>query len=159
MFKTILHPTDFSSTSELAFGLALSLARDHGGRVIVLHVAAPPSAYVMDEVVVPPAVQDLEPLRKRLAEISSNVADVSVERRLVEGDAADEILREAETSKCDLIVLGTHGRQGISRLIMGSVAEQVIRRAQCNVVVAKTPSSGPVANDETTGGDQSDKDR
>ncbi len=66
---------------------------------------------------------------------------VQVEHRLEEGDAASEILRVAREGKCDLVVLGTHGRTGLRRLLMGSVAEQVVRQAPCPVVTVKAPSA------------------
>jgi nucleotide-binding universal stress UspA family protein len=58
---------------------------------------------------------------------------------LQEGDPATEILRIAQECKCDLIVMGTHGRTGVARLLMGSVAEHVVRKAECPVLVVKTP--------------------
>jgi nucleotide-binding universal stress UspA family protein len=58
---------------------------------------------------------------------------------VVEGNAAPEILRVAEESHCDVIVLGTHGRTGLARLLLGSVAEQVVRRASCPVLMVKGP--------------------
>jgi nucleotide-binding universal stress UspA family protein len=64
---------------------------------------------------------------------------VSVEYYLEEGKAVDVILRLAEELRCDLIVMGTHGRTGVGRLVMGSVAEQVVRRALCPVVTVKCP--------------------
>jgi nucleotide-binding universal stress UspA family protein len=62
-----------------------------------------------------------------------------VERRLVIGDPALEILDEAQESKVDLIVMGTHGRSGLGRLLMGSVAESVVRKAACPVLTVKAP--------------------
>jgi hypothetical protein len=69
-------------------------------------------------------------------------ADARAERRLEEGDAVTEILRVAEEAPADLIVLGTHGRTGLARLLMGSVAEQVVRRAPCPVLTVKAPLEG-----------------
>jgi nucleotide-binding universal stress UspA family protein len=65
-----------------------------------------------------------------------------VEYRLEEGFAATEILRLAEEAKADLIVMGTHGRTGLSRLVLGSVAEQVVRKARCPVLTVKAPFPG-----------------
>jgi nucleotide-binding universal stress UspA family protein len=65
--------------------------------------------------------------------------EVSVERHLVAGEPAAEILRLARTQKCDLIVMGTHGLAGLDRLLLGSVAEQVLRRAPCPVLTVKAP--------------------
>ncbi len=64
---------------------------------------------------------------------------VSVERHLLKGDPADEILRLARLSQCDLIVMGTHGLTGLDRLLMGSVAERVLRKAPCPVLTVKVP--------------------
>jgi nucleotide-binding universal stress UspA family protein len=60
---------------------------------------------------------------------------------LLEGDAADEILRTADKEGCDLIVMGTHGRSGLDRLLAGSVAESVMRRAKCPVLTVRTPTT------------------
>ncbi|MBL8792304.1 MAG: universal stress protein [Planctomycetia bacterium] len=135
----ILHPTDFSSRAEFAFRLACSLAQDHGARLVLLHVM--PTAFVYGEVGVavgPESYRDtvLEQLHRLHAP-----AGVEVEYRLEEGDPADTIVRTAEEAGCDLIVLGTHGRRGLTRLLMGSVAEQVVRRAPCPVLTAKTPAA------------------
>jgi nucleotide-binding universal stress UspA family protein len=64
---------------------------------------------------------------------------VKIEHRLAEGDPAREILRVARETGCDLIVMGTHGWTGLGRLLMGSVAEQVVRKATCPVLTVKTP--------------------
>ena len=90
-------------------------------------------------VLILPSAVDLKPLREQLQQLRPQDPKVPVEHRLVEGTAATEILRLAEETKCDVIVLGTHGRTGFGRLLMGSVAEQVVRRAPCPVVTVKTP--------------------
>lgn len=154
--QTVLHPTDFSERSEFAFRLACSLARDYGARLIVLHVAEPPMAVAGEGVLMLPPTFDLEPLRERLQQLRPAEPKVPVEHRLIQGDAATEILRVAEETKCDVIVLGTHGRTGLGRLLMGSVAEQVVRRAPCPVVTVKTPlpettSSGESASELADG--------
>jgi nucleotide-binding universal stress UspA family protein len=66
---------------------------------------------------------------------------VAVEQRLAEGDPAAEILHLATDTGCDMIVLGTHGRTGLDRLLMGSVAEQIVRKAPCPVLTVKAPQS------------------
>lgn len=143
--RTILHPTDFSAPSDYAFRLACSLARDHGARVIVLHVAAPPvvfgesGAYAAAEGSKAALLADLRRLRA-----PNN--DVSVEHWLADGAPAEEIVRQAETTQCDLIVMGTHGRSGLGRLFLGSVADQVMRRAPCPVLTVKAtvPATSPL---------------
>jgi nucleotide-binding universal stress UspA family protein len=106
---------------------------------MVLHVAAPPIAVAGQGVMMFPPEDDLAPLREKLQQLRPQDPKVHVERRLFEGDAATEILRLAQETKCAVIVLGTHGRTGLARLLMGSVAEQVVRRAHCPVVTVKTP--------------------
>ena len=137
--RTILHPTDFSERSEFAFRLACSLARDYGARLTVLHVAEPPMAVAGEGILWLPLAVDEQPPRERLQQLRPADPKVQVEHRLVEGDAAAEILRVAEETKCDMIVLGTHGRTGLGRVLMGSVAEQIVRKALCSVLTVKTP--------------------
>jgi nucleotide-binding universal stress UspA family protein len=135
--RTVLHPTDFSDQSDLAFRLACSLAHDYGARLILLHVAEPPVAAYEMGILIPPPTIDLDLLRRKLQKMHSRDPKTSVEYRLEQGDAATEILRVADEINSDVIVLGTHGRTGLGRLLMGSVAEQVLRRAHCPVVTAK----------------------
>jgi nucleotide-binding universal stress UspA family protein len=139
--QTIIHPTDFSARSSYAFQVACSLARDHGARLIVLHVMPVP------------LVQEKRLYREEMAEelnrLGTPDAQVRVEHRLEEGDAATQILQVAQETSCDLIVLGTHGRTGLRRLLMGSVAEEVLRMASCPVLTVRAPfppsepASGP----------------
>jgi nucleotide-binding universal stress UspA family protein len=137
--RTILHPTDFSERSEFAFGLACALARDYGARLTLMHVAEPPMAFVGEGGLLLPAAVDLEAVQQRLQQLQPGDPTLAVEYRLVQGDAATQILGAAGETKCDLIVLGTHGRTGLGRLLLGSVAEQVVRKAPCPVVTVKTP--------------------
>jgi nucleotide-binding universal stress UspA family protein len=147
LLRTILHPTDFSEPSAYAFRLACSLARDYGARLIVLHVATPP-VVVYGEGVLPPEPADFQDrLREQLHQVVPQDPKVSVGHRLLQGDAPTEILRVAGEDKCDLIVMGTHGRTGLRRLLMGSVAEQVVRKSSCPVLTVKTPQS-PVPSSE-----------
>jgi len=154
--QTIFHPTDFSAASDSAFRLACSLARDYGARIVVVHVAEPPVPIYNDGLVLPPPQTNTEPLRGKLHELMRRDPKVQVEEQFVEGNAALEILRLAEEAKCDLIVMGTHGRTGLGRLLMGSVAEQVVPKARCPVLTVKTPMSdsrpsGGHASSETPG--------
>lgn len=135
--QTILHPTDLSPRSEYAFHLACALARDHGGSVVVLHVYPPPVAH--GEVVARRQDDYEEQLRQHLHRIQAPGLTVCVRHRLAEGAPAEEILRVAGELGCDLIAMGTHGRTGLGRLLMGSVAEEVVRKAPCPVLTVKTP--------------------
>ena len=144
--RTILHPTDFSASSEAAFGLACALARDYDARLLVLHVTMPPPAVGYAEGVYVPAPEPTyNELRHKLYDVTPADPEIVVEHRLVEGDAATEILRVAKEAGCDTIVMGTHGRTGFGRLLMGSVAEDVLRQAPCPVVTVRHPLPAPVA--------------
>jgi nucleotide-binding universal stress UspA family protein len=141
--RNVLHPTDFSAYSDYAFRLACSLARDYGARLVVLHVATPP-VVAYGEGVLPAEPEDYQGrLREQLQQVVPQDPKVTVEHRLVEGEAATEILRVAAETRCDVIVMGTHGRTGLGRLLMGSVAEQVVRKAPCPVLTVKTPQRQP----------------
>ncbi len=146
--KNILHPTDFSKHSANAFEVACALARDYGARLVVMH-AAPPPVIFMGEGIVPPEPNDRPQLLKQLQQVRPQDSKIQVNHLLVDGDAAAEIVRAAKESHADVIVMGTHGRTGIGRLVLGSVAEQVMRRAVCPVVTVKTPLV--VAESETLG--------
>src|SRR5262249_47665049 len=144
--RTILHPTDFSDGSRLAFELACTLAREQGARLIVLHVKQPPGPMVSYGAAVAWLRQE-ETDEKLWALLRQNeaAADVALEHRLLEGDPARVIVHLAAQSDCDLVVMGTHGRTGLSRLLLGSVAEEVVRRADCPVVTVRAPRSAPAA--------------
>jgi len=142
-FRTILHPTDFSKRSQSAFALACALARDHGSQLIVLHVVEMATIGYGEGVVPPNPVELRAEVQEQLNRLQVPHENVRAERRLEEGDAVTEILRVGQEVGADLIVMGTHGRSGLSRLLMGSVAEQVVRRAACPVLTVK--SSLPVA--------------
>ncbi len=86
----------------------------------------------------PPPEGDWQSLSEQLCSIQAPDSKVSIEHRLEEGIPAAEILRVAQETKCDLIVMGTHGRTGMAHLLMGSVAEQVVRKALCPVMIVKT---------------------
>lgn len=128
--KTILYATDFSQRADLAFQLACSLAQDHGARLIVLHVvpaAGAPTAGQTQE----------EALWETLRGLQERYPHLRMELRLAHGDAAAETLHLAKEAGCDLIVMGTHGRSGVGRLLLGSVAEAVLRQAACPVLTVK----------------------
>jgi len=147
--RTILHPTDFSDYSDTAFRLACSLARDYGAHLVVMHVADLPLAVAAEGVLMaPPPMVDLVQLRERLEQLPPRDPQVSMECLLVQGDPAEEILRAAEKTEADLIAIGTHGRTGLGRVLMGSVAEQVVRKATCPVLTVKTPKGRVLSSDE-----------
>jgi nucleotide-binding universal stress UspA family protein len=139
-FRIILHPTDFSQRSQYALSLASSLARHDDARLILLHVWSPPLVpLAAGPAPVRPEDFASSQFDEELRQLRVPDPEVRVERRLEQGDAATEIIRVAQETHCDLIVIGTHGRTGLERLLMGSVAEQVLRDASCPVLAVKTP--------------------
>lgn len=141
--QTILHPTDFSTLSGGAFKQAYSLARDHKAKLVLLHVIEPKVVIYSGTMMPPPPPrapeEEREALREQLRQMKLPDNAVTVEHRVVEGDPATAILHIAKDIKADLIVLGTHGRTGLGRLLMGSVAEKVVRNAECPVLTVKVP--------------------
>ena len=139
--QKILFPTDYSHTGDAALGLAASLARERGASLLILHVEEPPAAYGGGEMyygIPEPAREDL---LEMLEQVTPPGDPVECERRLVTGDPAATIANLAEEEGVDLIVMGTHGRTGLMRLLMGSVAEAVVRQAKCPVLTFKHPMS------------------
>jgi universal stress protein A len=137
--KKILFPTDFSHTGDAALELATSLAREHGATLLIVHVEEPPAAYGGGEMyygMPDPVTADLE---KMLSDIVPTDPQVRYEHRLITGDPATAVARLAEQEGAEMIVMGTHGRTGLLRLLMGSVAEAVVRRAPCPVLTLKQP--------------------
>jgi universal stress protein A len=138
--RKILFPTDFSADGKHALELATSLARDCGGSLVIIHVEEPPMAYGGGELYLGIQEPDREELRKSLAAVVPTDPAVPCIHKLLVGDPAEAILQVAESDQVDLIVMGTHGRRGLTRLLMGSVAEAVVRRATCPVLTVKQPA-------------------
>lgn len=139
--RKILFPTDFSHTGDAALELATALARERGATLVIVHVEEPPAAYGGGEMyygMPEPATDDLEQMLK---EVVPTTPDVAFEHRLITGDPASAIAKLAEEENMELIVMGTHGRTGLMRLLMGSVAEAVVRHASCPVLTYKQPAT------------------
>ncbi len=138
--KRVLAPTDFSEESEQAIREALTLVDDPGD-VTVLHVAPPLEAYaVADPAIVWEAISD-ETRRERL-EVAFRGKDdgrwrKEVNFQVVFGYPVEEIAKFAEEHHYDLILMPSHGRHGLQRLFVGSVAERVVRSAHCPVLVLR----------------------
>ena len=137
--RTILHPTDFSDESRPAFELACALARDYSAALVVSHVVPPTRAFAADGVAIPLPAEEPYEARARLARMHPTEGRVEVEHRLLEGDPTTMILKLAEDAKADVIVMGTHGSSGLMRLLVGSVAEGVMRKAPCPVLTVRGP--------------------
>jgi nucleotide-binding universal stress UspA family protein len=130
--RDILVPIDWSESSGHAFHLAAALARDHDAQLLLLYVLPLPAVMYG-----PPPEGFLEHMLDELRRIKPADPKVDVRYLVAEGNPAAAILRAARESHSDLIVMGTHGRTGLTRLVMGSVAEEVVRKAPCPVLTVR----------------------
>jgi len=144
-FKNILLATDFSDASEKAFDYATAIARLHGSKIYVVHVLPaefrsfipePPRDWVRHE-----AVREMEDLDHR-----GELASITHEMVLRTGSVWNVLSAEIHQQNIELVVLGTHGRGGLKKLVLGSVAEEVVRRASCPVITV-----GPHLDDVASG--------
>jgi nucleotide-binding universal stress UspA family protein len=139
--RQILCPIDFSDHARRALDHAIAIARWYESTVTVLHVFSPapvaaygPGPVVFEPIVLTPADRD-QLLADTKAFAETEIAPgIAIEAAVREGNAAGEILEQAASMKADLLVLGTHGRSGFERLLLGSVAEKVLRKASCPVM-------------------------
>ena len=133
----ILVPIDFSPYSDAALALATSLARDGDGTLVLAHVEVIPLSAAGGEFMYAIPEPPTEELLDKLEHVAPPDSHVPVERRLLAGDPADAIIRLAETENIDLIVMGTHGRGAVHHVLVGSVAERVVRAAPCPVLTVR----------------------
>ena len=145
LFQTIIHPTDFDEPSKEAFRVARSLAQALSARVVVFHVVPPPAVVNQDgRVVRDPKIAEPIDLWPEYRRLQADTPKVPVEYVVVVGDKAEakRILQEKirQLGEGVLVVMGSHGRTGISRFLWGSKAEEVVRDFVCPVLVVKAPS-------------------
>jgi nucleotide-binding universal stress UspA family protein len=138
----ILFPTDFSTFGQAALDLATTLARDRGAKLLIVHVEEPPIAYG-GELYYGIDQPDRAELERMLSEVVPLDASIGYEHRLILGSPASAIVHLAERENVDMIVMPTHGRTGLLRLLMGSVAEEVVRKAKCPVLTVKATAQEP----------------
>jgi nucleotide-binding universal stress UspA family protein len=158
--KTILYPTDLSEASARAYGYAESIAGRYGAKLIVIHVALSPFFAYPDELNgVNPAevVRDVRAyaenqLAKFMKDRASHATEhgIQTECAVLEGSITAEILQFAEAKAADLIVMGTHGRQGADRQTLGSITEKVLRKASCPVLAIRKPEHSFVTPGSST---------
>jgi nucleotide-binding universal stress UspA family protein len=149
--RKILAPTDLSELSKLGIRYALEMACDIGAEVVV-YFAIDLSGDWKDRYASPAHYRDMvedtrRQLGKFLAENFSDRIDLVKVRQVVEiGMSFKNIVEVAESEKVDLIVMSTHGRTGLSHMILGSVAEKVVARAPCPVLVVPRPGRAATAH-------------
>jgi nucleotide-binding universal stress UspA family protein len=139
--RRILCPVDFSDHSRRALDHAIAIARWYESTVTVLHVfsTAPVAAFGPGPVVFEPIVLTTVDRDQLLADAKAfaqteSAPGITIEAVVREGNTAGEILEQADSMKAELLVIGTHGRSGFERLLLGSVAEKVLRKAGCPVM-------------------------
>lgn len=130
--RKILYPTDFSTYSNQAYFHAVALAETHQAELTIAYVIKPGTDRSSDKA----------HWREQLEQIRPSNPAIAVDHVLLEGEPGERIPRYAADAGIDMVVMGTHGRTGQERLLMGSVAEQTLRTAPCSVLVVKLPK-GP----------------
>ena len=139
MFKHLVVPTDFGEPAQAALSFAIELAKTYEAKLTLLHVYGVPTVYYPDSVAWP-----LEELgRAAQTSLDTSVAQVrerynNVQGHVEVGDPREAILKFAKESSADLLVIGTHGRRGIAHLVLGSVAEWLVRMAPVPVLTVST---------------------
>jgi nucleotide-binding universal stress UspA family protein len=144
--RRILHATDFSPASRRAFDTALALAKSLGARLTIVYVLPPvvtvPDQYIdaatldrLDQQARQWSTQHLDRLGAR-----GKRAGIKTTALLLDGDPASQIVAACRATKSDLIVVGTHGRRGLPKFFLGSVAERVVSAASCPVVTVRGKS-------------------
>jgi universal stress protein A len=142
--RVILHPSDFSAASRPAFAHALQVAKERGAELVVAHVLPTVIPMAGDGYISPRAYDDMMAASRAHAQRqldrlvgAAKKARVRARAFLLEGVAWEQLVRLARARKAALIVMGTHGRTGLSRLFLGSVAERVIGSAPCPVLTVR----------------------
>lgn len=144
MIRRIIHPSDFSAASRPAFARALELAKANRAALTLVHVMAPVVPMVDDAYLSPQVWKNVERQARAYAQkqidkliARARQARVPAKGLILEGVAADRIVRAAQRQHADVIVMGTHGRSGLARLFLGSVAERVVATALCPVMTVR----------------------
>lgn len=141
MYRKILVPLDRSFGAKAALTVAADLARTNGAVIRLLHVTSQPNAVMAHGRVIAYADQEAARLTHEmeiyLREAARGLTGFPIEYAVRFGDPADEILEEARESGANLIAMATHGRSGVARLLLGSVAEAVLHRSEVPVVLVR----------------------
>jgi nucleotide-binding universal stress UspA family protein len=143
--RRILHPSDFSAASSAAFKKAIDMAKSSRAQLIVVHVISPifpmppGDGYVSPKVYEDLAASSRAWARKHLDKLlaSAKKSGVRAKGFLLDGVPHEQIVRFAKSRRVDLVVVGTHGRSGLAKLFLGSVAGRVVTAASCPVLTVK----------------------
>jgi nucleotide-binding universal stress UspA family protein len=139
MFEHIFVPTDFSPPAEHALGIAIEMAKKLGSRITLVHACEPPAAAYMSMMTVDLITPLQDAARTALKEAFDALKPrhAASESLLLFGVAAMELLAAIEKHKPDLVVMGTHGRTGVSRFLLGSIAERLVRTSPVPVLTVR----------------------
>ena len=147
--RRVLYPSDFSPASRAAFPKALELARANRAELLLVHVLSPVPVPVVSEYISPRVLDDLirsarAAAQRRLDALRARAkkAGVRAIALLAEGTPFTQIAKAAKVKHADLVVMGTHGRSGLRKLFLGSVAERVVGTAPCPVLTVRRSSAG-----------------
>lgn len=139
--KNILVPTDFSETSQLAAAYAVELATRFSAKLHLVHVVEEPIATIpLLETYGAPSKEEFEAAARAMLDnwpLPDGAENLEIDRRVHHGTPFVHILHEARDRDMDLIVMGSHGRGVIAHLLMGGVAEKVVRKASCPVLTVR----------------------
>lgn len=142
--RRVLHPSDFSSASAAAFKAALEMAKTNDAELMLVHVLTPVAPIVGEGYVSPKTYEEIEQSarahgQKQLDGLidKAKKAGVRATGTLLQGMPHDQVVRAAKSKHADVIVMGTHGRSGIAKLFLGSVAERVVATAPCPVLTVR----------------------
>jgi len=144
MIRRILHATDFSPASQAAFKKAVELAKQSRAELVVLHVMSPVVYTVGEGYMSPKMYDELAASTRAWASgqldrqlRKAKVAGVRARGLLLEGLAHEQIVRAAKSQRAELVVIGTHGRSGLAKFFVGSVAGRVVSAARCPVLTVR----------------------
>jgi nucleotide-binding universal stress UspA family protein len=146
--RKILFATDFSPTSAAALEVAATLAKERQAELLICYVEPPPVVYGGEEMMTHIAEFDTELARRKLETVRPVDAGVNVRHVLLLGPPARELADLAQSEQVELMVIGTHGRTGLARFVLGSVAEAVMRAAPCPVLTVKPSVVKPAVPEE-----------
>ncbi len=141
MSRRIIHPSDFSSASGAAFRKAIEMAKAGRAELVIVNVIAPIAPIAGDGYLSPKMYEDLRASavawsQKHLQKLVAKAKQARVRAKafILEGPAPEQIIRFAKSKRADMVVMGTHGRSGFQKLLLGSVAGRVVSGARCPVM-------------------------
>ena len=142
--RRILHPSDFSRASGAAFARAVAMAKADRAQLLLVHVLAPPIPIAGEGYISPKVYDDLEASARKYGQTHLSALQAKARKAgvkgvtlLLDGVAHEQIARTAKSKKADLIVIGTHGRTGLAKFFLGSVASRVVAAAPCPVLTVR----------------------